>query len=314
MAQEIVTKTSGRDLKFPSFYDNKVSTRTYVLSTNLLLDIDNVFEKLPITEYIIMNKKRGRRKKVEIKDPNLGIKSGSIITIKYKNKDDVNMLRGVQIKKKSNKNFRNSLTVIMIVDDKKINFKVSTNGRIQMTGCKSKEQAIKTIQFFWRYIKDDKSIYSFREGEHFEIILIPSMRNIDFNLGFNIDRDALSRAICEMPEEEYRSMLEPSFGYTGVNIKFLLQEDIVFLDIDKLTFHEDEMKTEIISYSDYLDTLSEKERNKKLEKPRYNTFLCFHSGKIIMSGLTEELMEATYYVFLDIIRDNYHKIKEKLIE
>ena len=308
------TKTPTKeDLKFPEFFDNKVSTRTFIISTNINIDVDKLFERLPVTDYIISKKKRGRKKKEPVPDPNLGIADGSIITIKYCNKEGKNMVKGVEVKKKSKKNFRNSLTIVIICKGKKVNFKVSTNGKIQMTGCKSKEQVIDVIKYFWFYIKDyNGDVYTLISGDNLELVLIPAMRNIDFNLGFSVNRANLSNKIRNMPDEDYRSMLEPSFGYTGVNIKFKLDEDIIFLELDKLTFIDDSMITQKITYSDYLDTLKETDRNKKLEKDRYNTFLVFHSGKVIMSGITEELMENTYYKFLDIIRKYYDHIKEKL--
>ena len=61
-----------------------------------------------------------------------------------------------------------------------------------------------------------------------------------------------------------------------------------------------------------MDTLSDKERDKKLNKERNNTFLVFHSGKIILSGLCPEVQRDVYYEFLNIIRKSYKWIEEKL--
>ena len=38
----------------------------------------------------------------------------------------------------------------MKVDNKLINFKISKNGKFQMTGVKYDEQAVKCIKFFWK--------------------------------------------------------------------------------------------------------------------------------------------------------------------
>ena len=305
-------------LNLPKFEDNKVSTRTYIARCNIKMDLLILFKKLPITEYVVKTKKRGRKKKIEEMNPNLHIKPGSIITLKY-NIDNKSVLRGVNISKNNNKSFRNCMTiVIMCKDNKKINFKVCANGTIQMTGCREKEHAIEVLEYFWGYIKnirneiyDKSAIINSNTFKPLEFILVPSMRNIDFSLGFNVNRESLSNIIRDMPEDDYRSMLEPSFGYTGGNIK--LEDDIIFLVIDKITFLEnDKYNIEKITYNDYLNVLVEKERIKKLEQERYNTFLVFHSGKIIMSGISEELMETTYYKFLDIIRKYYKEIKETL--
>jgi TATA-box binding protein (TBP) (component of TFIID and TFIIIB) len=66
------------------------------------------------------------------------------------------------------------------------------------------------------------------------------------------------------------------------------------------------------TYTEYLEKLSEKERNKKLNKDRFNTFLVFHSGRVIISGLTAQYMKNAYYYFLDIIRACKDEIEEKL--
>ena len=67
------------------------------------------------------------------------------------------------------------------------------------------------------------------------------------------------------------------------------------------------------TYKEYLDILSPKEREIKLQSERHNTFLVFHSGKVIMSGLTADFMREIYYYFLSIIRTSFDKIEERLL-
>ena len=138
------------------------------------------------------------------------------------------------------------------------------------------------------------------------------MRNIDFSLGFNVDREKLSKYMST--QTEFNSLLETSFGYTGVNIKCPIVSDITKMKIKKLIFNPDidGWNDEIITYGDYLKTLSEKERLKKLNKERFNTFLVFHSGKCIYSGVSADMMRESYYYFLKIIRTSYHIIEERL--
>ena len=50
------------------------------------------------------------------------------------------------------------------------------------------------------------------------------MTNIDFNVGFIINRENLDKHMNEL--ENFNSLLETSFAYTGVNIKFPLKEQI----------------------------------------------------------------------------------------
>ena len=49
-------------LVFPDFNKIKVSTKTFIVMTNLVLNIDKMFNFLPVTEYILIPKRRGRKK------------------------------------------------------------------------------------------------------------------------------------------------------------------------------------------------------------------------------------------------------------
>ena len=293
-------------LKFPAFEDIKVSTKTIIAATNICLDIQAIFNYLTTTDYVILKKKRGRKKKDVIDDLNIGIKSGSIITLDYQSS-----IKGVEFKKKSKKNkkfFRNALTIIMIIDDKKINFKVSRNGKFQITGCKHDEQAKHIVKFFWEHIKDATNLYSFTRGTNISSMFIPAMRNIDFSIGFCVDREKLSKYINS--HTDYCSMLEASFGYTGVNIKFPVCDDISLLDINQIDCKDGVWTDTTVTYGDYLELMNKKDREKNLNKKRYTTFLVFHSGKVILSGLCAEYQSVVYEMFVDIIRDCYKDIKE----
>ena len=181
-------------LVFPKFEDIKVSTKTYTAMTNLTINIKELFNILPITPYTVVAKRRGRKRKVDNIDPNKDIPKGSIITIKYEGN-----LRGVDLKPKKVKNiasnkkwFRNSITVVIILD-KPVNFKICRNGTFQMTGCKMDEHAEQCIKYIWKYIKDNPELYTYKYGKNIETLFIPSMRNIDFSLGFLVDREKLNK-------------------------------------------------------------------------------------------------------------------------
>jgi TATA-box binding protein (TBP) (component of TFIID and TFIIIB) len=302
---------TSKDLNFPTFSDITVSTKTFTATTNLTIDIKKLFTFLPVTPYIVIPKKRGRKKKGLQPNPNMGIEHGSIITIKCEGE-----LRGVEINPKKNKSgkkkkwFRNSITVVIILD-KPINFKVCRNGTFQMTGCKTHEHAEFCVKHLWNYIRDHKDLYTFtRSAPNIEVLFIPSMRNIDFSLGFLVDRGKLNKYMSNL--DKFHCLLETSFGYTGVNIKIPLTNDISTMKIKKLQSSEDDWKEKWTTYKEYLDLLGEKERAAKLKAKRYNTFLVFHSGNCIMSGLTKEFMEPVYKYFTGLIRDGYDQIEERL--
>lgn len=340
------SESDPKNLIFPDFDSIKVSTKTFIVMTNMILNIDKLFNFLPITDYILVPKRRGRKKKNEPNDPNKDIPSGSIITLEYQNK-----IRGVDLKKKKRKNkdkkkrgnyFRNSVTIVMIMSGKKINYKVSRNGKFQMTGCKEDDQADQCVKWFWNYIKNTDDIYSIvgQDGKKKEekqpvtvsdsdsesetenktgkkdipelkAIFIPAMRNIDFGLNFFVDREKLDEYFNMFTD--YTSLLETSFGYTGVNIKIPIDKPISDLQLKQLRCVDGKWcGDEYVPYDDYLSMLHPKDAAKKLKKNRYNTFLVFHSGKVIMSGMEASFMRDVYYEFLDIIRECYDVIEERL--
>lgn len=305
--------TDERKLVFPEFDDIKVSTKTFITMTNLIIDLKKLFEHLPITEYSVVPKKRGRKKKTEHIEENKHIPYGSIVTLKYENK-----LRGIDLKQKKTQNkkkkskwFRNSFTVVIMLDNKPINFKVCQNGMMQLTGVKFDSQAEDCLKIIWHYIKNyENHIFRFSRGSYLEALFVPAMRNIDFSLGFNVDREKLSRYMSM--QTDFHSLLETSFGYTGVNVKIPLNIDITAMKIKKLSFLKDSWVEEMTVYNEYLKHLSEKDQAKKLNKDRYNTFLIFHSGKVIESSINAEFARESYYYFLKIIRTCYKEIEERL--
>lgn len=309
--------------EFPEFEDIAVSTKTFIIMTNLTLDIEKLFNYLPITNYVVVPKKRGRKNsKVQVVDPNKDIPDGSIISMEMSKR-----IRGVDLKKKKKKTeesngrdfFRNSFTVVMIMG-KKINFKISRNGKFQMTGCKTDEQAENCVKQIWDYIKHDKTgIYQLpviknspKKVKHpFRVTFVPAMRNIDFDLKFFLDREKIDDYFNT--ETEYTSLLELSIGYTGVNIKIPVKHNITELNLKQLVYRNGEcIERKTVPYKYYLDTLKPKDRQKKLEKTIYNTFLVFHSGKVIMSSMCAEFARDTYYEFLEIIRRNKENFREQL--
>ena len=86
------------------------------------------------------------------------------------------------------------------------------------------------------------------------------------------------------------------------------------MDIKRLKYIEknDSWEENWTKYNEYLNLLSAKDKKNKLKNTRYNTFLVFHSGKVIMSGLTSKFMKDTYYYFISIMKKCYDLIAERL--
>ena len=95
------------------FSDLTVSTKTVIAMTNLQIDISKFFPYINTCKYIVMKKKRGRKKKNKAIDVNKDIPEGSIIYAQHKDE-----IKGVSLKKKKKKQtkfFRNALTIIMVL-------------------------------------------------------------------------------------------------------------------------------------------------------------------------------------------------------
>lgn len=294
---------------FPKFDDIEVSTKTIIAVTNLSLNIASLFEKLPITDYQVVPKRRGRKKRDTPADPNIGLAMGSIITLKYQgNIRGVDLKAGKKSKSVKKGYFRNSLTVVMLIDNKILNFKISDNGKFQITGCKKDAHAAALVQNFFEIIKVSCADCYKLEGDFYSIFMTV-MTNIDFSLGFQINREKLDQWVNT--RTQYNSLLETSFGYTGVNIKipFSMPRDML---LRKISFKDGAWEESRISYNYYLDLLGDKERRKEITKSRYNTFLVFHSGNCIFSSLDKSFMNTYYQEFLGLIRDCRPTIEESI--
>lgn len=302
------------ELEIPDFDNIKVSTMTIVIVLNISINTKELFEILPVTNFIVVSKKRGRKKKNDAYDPNKDVPFGSIITLEHGKR-----MRGVCLKKTESKQaFRNSITVVMLLDNKMINFKLSNTGVIQMTGCKSDKQAEDCVYFIWNHINKYPDLYSFKDAENeqsqvknLKAIFIPAMRNIDFNLGFLVNREILDEYINI--NTNHLSIFDANFGYTGVNIKIKVDPSEKYLSqVEYATSFNIYSK---INYEVYLNMLSCKDRQKKIKKnsERVYSFMVFHSGKTIMSGETVEIMKKYYYSFFDLIKSCKNEIEEKLL-
>ena len=300
--------------QYPEFKNIEVSTKTIIGVSNINIDIENLFNKLPITSYHVIPKRRGRKKKADLQDNINNLEQGSIITLKYQGD-----IRGVDLKakkhsKKSNKKyFRNALTVVMYIDNKFINYKVSKNGKFQITGCKKVTQGEKCVKYFWNLINkiSGEPLFTYTNGNNPYVIFFTVMTNIDFNVGFLVNRENLDAYINKYTINN--SLLETSFGYTGVNIKFPFTEKID-IDLKKISWENNKWKDGWISYDNYLNIIDPKDKQKELRKKRYNTFLVFHSGNVIMSGMIQKYMENGYNSFIEIIKSCRNDIEEKLVE
>jgi TATA-box binding protein (TBP) (component of TFIID and TFIIIB) len=305
-----------------------VSTMTAIAITNMSCDIDKVFSRLPVREMdpqyselvghmFHMRKQRGRRRKETEESRVLKEtaeqalvhpREGDIVAVYYKNHR-----KGLpQYLKSTTKYFRNALNVILMLSPtRKVNFKLSKNGKFQITGCKSMQDVENCLTSFFEILLRTCRDALHTCPEYIHIFYYSVMTNIDFNIGFNIHRQRLNHFIHET--SQFSSLLETSFGYTGVNIKspYTLEES---LPIHKMSLDtiSSTWSRHTLTYTEFLASMPEAFQRSEKQKKRYNTFLVFHSGNVIMSGMRLDKMIDLQQTFCTILVQNRSRIEELL--
>lgn len=273
------------------FNEINVSTTTVIIQTNIVFHLDWVFDILPIYK---LSKECSSIKEFHCEISRSNPPFGSVTLVQYQEKS-----KGFPMKKTRSKYFRNALSLVMYVG-KLITLKIPAKGKIQLTGCTTDAHAKICIQSLWNTIsayKPSPETYVVSGDSRNEIVALIEtvMTNKVFHLGFNINRQNLDQYMNT--HTEFNSLLETSFGYTGVNIKIpfeVLPTDDAFtrlrFDMNSNVWHDEQI------------TLAEFQRLAPGRKKRYkNTFLVFHSGTAIMSGMSLRYMESVFNSFVSII-------------
>jgi hypothetical protein len=316
MSKTEVKKIINTEGNVKTFEEIGVSTKTVIAISNLSIELDKFYNFIPITEFQPLEKKRGRKKRV-ISEPIIKILPvGSIILVQRKREH-----RGVMVKKKSKRSntfFLHSVNVVMALENNKfINIKVSSNGKLHITGCKSEKHYIDTMLYLFQNMKRLEEMTGERcyrlnnSDSQLRIVFNTVMKNMDFNIGFNICRDKLDRFINT--NTEFNSIYEGSIS-TGVNVK-VQSEQINDVELIQLTHDIIDHTTEIkkVPYNNYFNLLEEKEKKKESNKDKYHTFLIFASGSIIMSSRGPD-MKRVFYQLIDILLKNKEHFEDKTIE
>jgi TATA-box binding protein (TBP) (component of TFIID and TFIIIB) len=269
-----------------NFRDIEVSTKTIIGVSSAVIDIQNMFRRLPI-------------------DPHGG--DDTRIVMMYYGNEKRGHYHGLKKKQHGQKSFRNAINVVALLNNhKKINFKVSKNGKFQLTGCRREEDAIRVVCHFLDLVfascPEDIALPFGKATVYFQTV----MTNIDFSVGFCIDRQRLDRVVNS--DTSYHSLLETSCGYTGVNIKIPLTMPWWEMDVPCVEKTAGVWETS----SRRLDEVAMFSVENKTRK-RYNTFLVFHSGNVIMSGMVSSTMEADFERFNNFLRDSRKEIQERIL-
>jgi TATA-box binding protein (TBP) (component of TFIID and TFIIIB) len=247
------------------YKDIKVSTQTYIIRTDINhLDLSKCYQRIKLNNSI---------RSVKYKE---NIKGGEIIVKKILS---------------VHKNFLNCLTIVINID-KKMNVKIFSNGTFQLTGCKNNQHVINCMNIILTEFIREKCL----DKEFITYYIISVMRNIDFDVHFKIDRNKFADYIDASTEFCVPPL---TTGYMGMKIKIpLVNINDVLIPVIIWKPHENSIKS-FVTYKNFYTNIHKD--NKKFGKKYYVSISVFQNGKILMSGLNEDIMESWYYWFISLI-------------
>jgi hypothetical protein len=307
-------------------FDNLIrTTRTVVADSNIVVDKEKLFDILPISEYAPPERKRGRQKASEDpKSPSQAhvvrnLVSGSIVFAGYGNRT-----KGVS-PKGSTTTFKNSITIVMVIKQRLVNFKLTQNGRFHITGNNDNYHIEKCIKHMWKLIQQYPEIYTI-DGTSVKVTVWPSMVNMKTNIGFRLDRQMLNTYVNT--QTEYISMFETSSGSASVNVKMPLNAAPLTLStlthrsgkwvrgttvVDMDVVAKPRSRLQPTGLRSTTSRTPPAERSGKMSdmSGRFVTFLVFHTGEVIMSSLDEQLMAPYFDTFVGILESCRQEIELK---
>ena len=186
--------------------------------------------------------------------------------------------------------------------------KIGRLGRFHVTGVKDHLESYEIVKYLvsLMLLSSEKDIFLNKDDDidcHLvKVKFLTIMTNYIYNTEFKIDKEKLNNLLNT--QSDFINLYETSFGYTGVNVK---KE----IDIKKFQ-NKIDMPIHVYDKKKQNWTVLYEKRHifGKLNKPKHNTFLVFNSGKCIVSGIQEELMQEDFDLFSTFLQSNRHYIEE----
>ncbi len=183
--------------------------------------------------------------------------------------------------------FFNQVTFIVrdsLTSNKTINVKLCRNGTLQITGCSSLDIPVVCLQNLKNSLMkmDYFNQYSFEFSKP-----DPQLINMDFELGFPIDRPSLQELLSE--EYDYISSFDET-NYPGVNTKMPSR---IFCKHDKHPYNS--VKNEFACDCHMVSVFT------------------FQTGKAIINSKRIECITECYEKMIQIIKENFDRVVQKQI-
>jgi len=281
------------------YYDDlPVSTQTFIVRSNISsVNLAECFANLTVKSCITAIKYKHETKDAKVTASSDSSDSPKTMTQKKKKKKTPK-----KIKKVSLKNFLNCVTLTVQID-KRINVKIFNNGTFQMTGCKKRDHVgICMNAILEEFDKSENKYYTLDPLENGIVYYVISvMRNVDFDIGFKIDRSALGTYV---DGNSIYSVPPMTTGYMGVKIKIPV-DNVRDIRIPKIAWPSNDATS--VSYEEFFGTIYP--APKKLTKKYFVSLSVFQNGKVLISGVDEAVIKPCYYWFKDLIAKGKNEVK-----
>ena len=260
-------KKKAVDFKEDSF----ISTHTFIAYSNINeLDLDLLFDEINVhedfTNVLYRKREKGEKKKRKVK-PNP-------------------------------KNFLNCIFLTFRSSCKKVNLQLFKNGVIQLTGCKGVDHSKSALLSFWKVVRKTTLRHRF---DYLECYLVSVMRNINFNLGFPIDREKLGNYVFNNSNSYVISQVVG--GFIGMRFVILVEsiKDMPVYRI-KIENEKDIEEGETVKYEDFSNP-----KNKAFKK--HITVTIFQTGRVLFSGPHEKYQDPVIDWFFSLVEKIADDIK-----
>ncbi len=243
------------------------------------------------------------------------------------------------------RNFLNCITLIIQIE-KRINIKIFKNGVFQLTGCKDIDNVRRCLKLILVELSKanervlaraaqpsetdanapeesavkgpSSACFQFEEGsDDFVIYIKSAMRNIDFDLGFKVNRTPLAKRLTCIYEDDDDVIIPDAIGNKmDVKVKIrITREELERLPVTKITNPtRNEPKEEEILYKSCLHIIEPDK--KKLEsklKDKFVSISVFQNGKVLLSAMDASIQEKYYEWFTNLISEIEEDIKPPVL-
>lgn len=329
----------------------------------MTFDLPGIFSSLPLCYVIIPSKKKVKRSDIyapyggifsvqnrrETRGVDTRVKKRKKTTKPTDNSNSTVRDRSltakawVKTKGKNIEHFLNQVSILLSLEDHHIHMMLFGDN-IKIAGCRSDEDMKISISILYeQYLKPlstlkEKPLFSLKTGhDHPRFVFDTVMRNVDFSLGFDIDREKVNDLFNQKALEK---SLQAELLGSPISFKTHSQghsqgqskhkeavahpDGTVFLSQFETTEQKSvNMKMYTNKPTGFTYHCYSPEENPPFRQVKdsfhkeslcqlYNSFLIFSSSKVILSGKYDEDMRKSFDFFVETMVNNREKIEEKI--